>query len=263
MRLKDKIAVVYGAGGAIGGAVARAFAREGAKLFLTGRRLAPLEAVANEIVATGGIAETAQVDALDERAVDRHLQSVVDKARGVDVSFNAIGIPNTKLQGVPLIDLGVEQFALPIETYTTANFLTARLAARRMVSKRSGVILTVTPIVARKGVPLLGGFAPAMAAVEALTRGLSAELASHGVGVVGVRPDGIPETGTIKEVFGLHAKAHGISWEQFHGIVAGLSHRQRLLTLAEVANVAAFLVSDEASALSGTIANLTLGALDD
>ena len=138
MMLKDKVAVIYGAGGAIGGAVARAFASEGAKLFLTGRHLAPVEAVAKDIVSAGGSAEAAEVDALDEQAVDKHLQSVIDKAGRVDISFNAVGIPDTKILGVPLVELDVEQFSLPIATYTRSYFLTARLAARRMVREQIG-----------------------------------------------------------------------------------------------------------------------------
>src|ERR671936_1512711 len=111
MLLKDKVAVIYGAGGAIGGAVAGAFAREGARLFLAGRHLAPVEVVAKDVVAAGGSAEAAEVDALDEQAVDKHLQPVTDKAARVDISFNAIGIPNPKLR-VPLVELDVEQFSL-------------------------------------------------------------------------------------------------------------------------------------------------------
>jgi NAD(P)-dependent dehydrogenase (short-subunit alcohol dehydrogenase family) len=263
MMLKNKVAVIYGAGGAVGGAVARAFAREGAKLFLAGRHRPRVEAVAKEVVPAGESAETAEVDALDEQAVDRHLQSVIDKEGRVDISFNAIGIPNTKLQGVPLVDLGVEGFSLPIETYTRSYFLTARMAARRMLARRSGVIMTVTSIPSRTGIPLLGGVGPAMAAVEALTRNLSAELAPHGIRVVGLRPQGMPDSGTIKEVFGIHAKAWGISWEQFHEQVAGRTHTRRLTTLAEMANVAAFMGSDQASALTGTVVNLSMGSLDD
>jgi NAD(P)-dependent dehydrogenase (short-subunit alcohol dehydrogenase family) len=144
MILKDKVAVIYGAGGAVGGAVARAFATEGAELFLTGRRRAPVEAVAKDIVAAGGSAEAAEVDALEEQAVDKHLQSVIDRADRVDISFDAVGIPGTKLLGVPLAELDVDQFSRPITTYTTSYFLTARLAARHMIPKRSGVIMTVT-----------------------------------------------------------------------------------------------------------------------
>jgi NAD(P)-dependent dehydrogenase (short-subunit alcohol dehydrogenase family) len=262
MMLKDKVAVIYGAGGAIGSAVARAFAPAGAKLFLTGRHLAPVEAVAKDVVSAGGSAEAAEVDALDEQAVDRHLQSVIDTAGRVDISFNAIGIPNPNTR-VPLAELDVEQFSLPIATYTRSYFLTARLAARRMVANRSGVIMTVTATPSRTGIPLVGGGGPAMAAVEALTRGLSAELASQGVRVVGLRPQGIPETGRIKESFGLYAKASGMTWEQFQESLASRTHTRRLSTLAEMANVAVFMASDQASGMTGTVINLSMGSLDD
>ncbi len=262
MMLQDKVAVIYGAGGAIGGAVARAFASEGASLFLTGRHLGPVEAVAKDVVSAGGSAEAAEVDALDEQAVDEHLQSVTDKAGRVDISFNAIGIPNPKSR-MPLVELDVEQFSLPIATSTRSYFVTARLAARRMVANRSGVIMTVTATLSRTGVPLAGGGGPANAAVEALTRGLSAELAPQGIRVVGLRPQGIPETGRIKESFELYAKASGMTWEQFHEVTAGRTHTRRLSTLAELANVAVFMASDQASGMTGTIVNLSMGSLDD
>ena len=262
MMLTDKVAVIYGAGGAIGGAVARAFAGEGAKLFLTGRHLAPVEAVAKDVVSAGGSAEAAEVDALDEEAVDKHLQSVIDTAGRVDISFNAVGIPNPKTR-VPLVEMDVEQFSLPIATYTRADFLTARLAARRMVANRSGVIMTVTATPSRTGTPLIGGGGPAMAAVEALTRSLSAELAPQGIRVVGLRPQGMPETGRIKESFGLYAKASGMTWEQFQESLASRTHTRRLSTLEEMANVAVFMASDKASAITGTTVNLTMGRLDD
>ncbi|HEV7164060.1 MAG TPA: SDR family oxidoreductase [Gammaproteobacteria bacterium] len=263
MLLEDKNAVIYGAGGAIGAAVARAFAREGATLFLTGRNQAKVESVAGNIRAAGGRAEAVEVDALDEQAIDRHLSAVTAKAGAIDISFNAVGIPNTTLQGVPLVDLAADQFSLPIATYTRSNFLTARLAARRMVAQRSGVILTVTPVVSRAGIPLVGGFALAMGAVEVLTRNLSAELAPHGVRIVGLRADAMPETGTIKEVFGIHAKAWGITHEQFSEIIASKNHRRRLMTLGELANVAVFMASDKSSAMTGTVVNLSMGMLDD
>jgi NAD(P)-dependent dehydrogenase (short-subunit alcohol dehydrogenase family) len=262
MLLNEKVAVIYGAGGAIGGAVARAFAREGAKLFLTGRHLAPVEAVAKEVVAAGGSAEAAEIDALDEQAVDEHLRSVTDKAGRVDISLNAIGIPNPKLRA-PLVELDIEQFSLPITTYTTSYFLTARLAARRMVANRSGVIMTVTSTPSRTGTPLVGGGGPAMAAVEALTRDLSAELAPRGIRVVGLRPQGMPETARIRESFGLYAKASGMSWEQFQESLAGRTHTRRLSTLAELASVAVFMACDQASGMTGTVVNLSMGSLDD
>jgi NAD(P)-dependent dehydrogenase (short-subunit alcohol dehydrogenase family) len=262
MLLKDKVAVVYGAGGAIGGAVARAFALEGARLFLAGRHLAPLDAVARAIVAAGRTAEADEVDALDELVVDAHLQSVVDKAGRVDISFNAIGLPPPTVR-VPLVELDAEQFSLPIATYARSYFLTARLAARRMIANRSGVIMAVTATPSRSGTPFVGGGGPAMAAVEALTRGLSAELAPEGIRVVGLRAQGIPETDRIKQSFELYAKASGTTGEQFHETLAKGTHTRRLSTLADVANVAVLIASDRASGMTGTTVNLSMGSLDD
>jgi len=261
--LKNKVAVIYGAGGDIGGAVARAFAREGAKLFLTGRKLAAVKSVAKGIAATGGSAETEEVDALDEQAMDKHLQSVIDKAGRIDISFNAIGIADKDVVGVPLIELDIKQFSLPITGYVTSYFLTARLAARRMVTNKSGVIMTVSALPARTGTKLNGGYGAANAAKEALTRDLSAELAARGIRVVALRPHGMPETNTMREVYDLRAKAAGMTWEQFTGYLASTTHPRRVMTLAEMANVAAFVASDKASGLTGTTVNLTMGSLDD
>jgi NAD(P)-dependent dehydrogenase (short-subunit alcohol dehydrogenase family) len=263
MMLKDKVAVIYGAGGGIGSAVARAFASEGAKLFLAGRHLAFVEVVAKDIVSVGGSADAAEVDTLDEQAVDKHLQSVIDKAGRIDISFNAIGIPNAKILGVPLTDLDAEQFSLPITTLATSYFLTARLAARRMVPNRAGVIMTVTAIHSREGIALVGGYGPAQAAKEALTRDLSAELAPQGIRVVGLRPNALPETRTIKDAFEPRAKASDMTWEQWQEMLASRTHTRRLMTLEEMANTAVFVASDKATAMTGTTVNLTMGRLDD
>jgi len=261
--LNDKVAVIYGAGGAIGAAVAHAFASEGARLFLTGHKLAPVEAVAKDIVSADGSADAAAVDALDEQAVDKHLQSVIDHAGRVDISFNAVGIPDTTILGVPLTELDVEQFSRPIATYTRTYFLTARLAARYMVPNKSGVIMRVTASHSRTGIPLVGGYGPAQAAMEALTRGLSAELAPQGIRVVGLRPQAMPESSTIREAFEPRARASGMTWDQWQQLLASRTHPRRLMTLEEMANVAVFVASDKASGMTGTIVNLTMGSLDD
>jgi NAD(P)-dependent dehydrogenase (short-subunit alcohol dehydrogenase family) len=259
MMLQDKVAVIYGAAGAIGRAVAHAFAREGATLFLTGRQRAAVDAVAREI----GSADAAEVDALDEQAINRHLQSVIDKAGRVDISFNAIGIPDQTILGVPLVDLDVDRFSLPVDAYTRSYFLTARLAARRMIPQKSGVIMTVTALPARIGTRLNGGYGPANAAKEALTRDLSAELAPHGLRVVGLRPHGMPETSTMREIADLKSHATGMTWEQFESYLANMTHPRRVMRLEEMANMAAFMASDGASGMTGTTVNLTMGNVDD
>jgi len=263
MMLKDKVAVVYGAGGGIGGAVANAFAREGARVFLTGRDLSSVEIVAKEIGSAGASAEAAQVDALDEEAIDTHLQHVMEDTGRLDISFNAVGIPNDNIVGVPLTELGVEPFLLAVESYTRSYFLTARLAARRMVSNGSGVIMTVTATHAREGIPLVGGYGPAQAAKEALTRDLSVELAPHGIRVVGLRSQAMLETRTIRDAFEPRAEASGMTWAQWQEMLASRTHPKRLMTLEEMANVAAFMASDRASGITGTTVNLTMGRVDD
>ena len=262
MILQDKVAVVYGAGGAIGSAVSRAFADDGAEVFLTGHRRASVEAVAQEIVAAGGSATTAEVNALDERAVDTHLHSVVDRAGRVDISFNAVGISEPGILGVPLTELDVDRFALPITAYTPSYFLTARLAARLMVPNGSGVIMTVTALPARTATPLNGGYGAATAAKEALTRDLSLELAPQGIRVVGLRPHGMPETSTMKEVFNAKPRAD-VTWEQFQGRLAATTHRRRVMEVEEVAHMAVFMASDRASGMTGTTVNLTMGGAAD
>lgn len=259
MMLEGKVAVIYGAGGAVGGAVAHAFAREGAKLFLTGRTRAPVDTVAKAV----GSTEFAQVDALDEQAVDKHLQSVIDTAGRVDISFNAAGIHTSEIIGVPLTELDVGQFSLPITMHATSYFLTARLAARRMIPNKSGVIMTVTTLHSRTGLPFVGGYGPAQAAKEALTRDLSAELAPHGIRVIGLRPQAMPEASKIGEAFEARAKAAGLTREKLLELLASKTHPRRLMTLAEMANVAAFMASDGASGMTGTTVNLTMGSLDD
>ena len=123
--------------------------------------------------------------------------------------------------------------------------------------------MRVTSLHSRTGIPLVGGYGPAMAALEALTRDLSAELAPQGIRVVGLRPQGIPETDTLREAFEPRAKASGMTWEQWQELLANRNHARRLMTLEETANVAVFLASDKASAMTGTTVNLTMGSLDD
>jgi NAD(P)-dependent dehydrogenase (short-subunit alcohol dehydrogenase family) len=264
MMLEDKVAVVYGAGGAIGSSVARAFANEGARVFVTGRDRAPVDAVAEEIVSAGGTCEAATIDAADEEEVDNHLGYVVDRAGRVDISFNAIGNTDAGIMGVPLVDQPVEQFLAPITGYVQSYFLTARLAARRMVPQRSGVIMTVTTLHSRTGLPLAGGYGPAQAAKESLTRQLSAELSPHGVRVVGLRPQAMPEShGSRRRFYESRAAASGMSWEQFQEALASRTHPRRLMLLRELSDVAAFMASDRATGMTGTSVNLTLGSLDD
>jgi len=259
-KLNNKVAVVYGDGN-IGSAIAKRFAAEGAKVFLAGRTPSKLEKTANEILSAGGDIETDQVDALNEPAVEKHLSGVIEKAGKVDISFNAIGLPMKGIQGTPLTEMSLESFLLPITTYTQSHFITSKAAARQMMKQGHGIIIMHTPNASRISPPFVGGMVPAWAAMEALCRSLSVECGPQGVRAVCLLTTGIPETSLIDEVWDIHGKAHGITFEQFHTVMESATHRKKLTTLAELTNAAVFAASDDGSGISGTIFNLTAGMI--
>lgn len=261
-RLENKVAIIYG-DGAVGAATAKAFACEGASVFLTGRTPAKLDAIAREVAANGGTIETAIVDALDEQAVEKHISDTVSKSGKIDISFNAIGLSRKRIQSTLLTDLSVESFSLPIITYATSHFITAKAAARRMVKQGNGVIIMHTPNASRVSPPFAGGGPSAWSAMEALCRSLSVECGKQGVRTVCLLTTGIPETPLIREVWENRSKAYGIPVEQFHATAEGMTHRGRLNTLKELTAAAVFVASDEGSAITGTIFNLTAGMIAD
>jgi len=254
MLLDNKTAVIYGGGGSTGGAVARAFGREGARVFLAGRTSATVEEVAEAIRATGGAAETAKVDALDEQAVDRHADAVAAEAGGIDVSFNLITHPHT--HGTPLAEMAVDDFMAPVETAARTTFLTARAAARHMSRQRSGVILAFGGPGDRSGPTrdyYLGGTQVAFDAIETIRRQLAVELGPHGVRVVTLESGGVPES--LPERFdGREEIAERIERQTLLG---------RAATLEDVGNAAVFAASDWARSMTAAIVNVSCGALVD
>jgi 3-oxoacyl-[acyl-carrier protein] reductase len=260
--LMNKTAVVYGAGGQIGGTVARTFAREGARVFLAGRTLAKLQKVADDIRRAGGRADAAELDALDGTAIERHLEAVVAGAGSLDISFNAISI-HGDLQGKPLLDFSLEHFTLPVLTGITTHFLTATAAARRMIPRGAGVILTLSASSAGlsgrdRVFHHTGGFAVACSAIECLSRTLAGELGPKGIRVVCLRSDGIPETWPPE-----FRTSQPEQYAKFKTYMDQGTARGRLPLLREVADGAAFAASDRASAMTGTILNLTCGSIMD
>jgi NAD(P)-dependent dehydrogenase (short-subunit alcohol dehydrogenase family) len=249
MLLENKVAVIYGAGGPIGGAVVRAFAREGARVFLAGRTGDKLDKVAGEIRSKGGVADTAVVDALDEGAVNAYVDAVAEKAGHIDISFNLIGYGDVQK---PLLEISVEDFLQPITNAMRSHFLTGKAAARHMVKRGSGVILAFGGG-GPQTLPGLGGFKIALDAIEGLRRQWACELGAHGIRVVTLKTGGIPES--ISD-----------SFEGKEEITTALEQAtllKRTATLADVGNVAAFVASDQARTLTGTEVNISCGAIMD
>ena len=256
MLLANKNAIIYGAGGGIGGAVARTFAREGATVFLVGRTREKLDAVAADITAAGGSAEVAVVDALDEQAVEDHAQAVAAQAGSLDVSFNLI--TRGDVQGTPLVDMTTDDLLRAVITGLQSNFITARAAARRMIEQGFGVILHLNSASGAGAMPGMGSTGPADAATEAFMRYLAAEVGPHGVRVCGIWTAGVAETLSdekIRAVGGDDAP----TVQTAEAMIAGMAALRRAPRLANVAEVAAFLASDRAANMTGTIANVTSG----
>jgi 3-oxoacyl-[acyl-carrier protein] reductase len=243
--LEGKNAVIYGAGGSIGGAVARAFAREGATVHLAGRTQASLDAVAEQITGAGGRAETALLDALDEAAVDEHADAVVARAGRLDISFNLITFAD--VQGTPLVEMPLADYEQPVRNVVRTTFLTSRAAARHMIRQGSGVILFFGGY--GDPAPNLGGLQVAFGAVEAFRRSLACELGPHGIRVVTLQTGGIPES-IPDGIDGMEAVI---------AEMVGKTMLGRAATLDDVGNVAAFAASDHARSMTATALNITCG----
>jgi 3-oxoacyl-[acyl-carrier protein] reductase len=245
MLLEAKTAIVYGGAGSIGSAVARAYAGEGAHVFLAGRTLRTLDAVADAIRAAGGRGDTAQVDALDPDAVRDHAEHVAQTTGRIDIAFNAVG--NDDLQGIALAELSYRDFIRPVEKILASQFHIARAVSAHMVTRRSGVILTMGG--GREAIPLLDGAHTAWSAVTGLCRQLASELGPHGVRMAWLLSPGSPDADG--------AAADGV--DEF--ATATLLNRRP--TLDDVAHVATFLASDWARTMTATEINLTAGAVVD
>ncbi len=249
MLLENKVAVIYGAGGPIGGAVARAFAREGARVFLAGRTGVKLDKVASEIRAHGGRADASVVNALNEQMVDSYVNAVVEQAGSIDISFNLISYEDVQQ---PLMDISVEHFLQPITNAMRTHFLTTRAAARHMIKRGSGVILAFGGS-GPHTLPGLGGFKIALDALEGLRRQWACELGQYGIRVVTIKTGGVPESlpDTVPDR---------------DEIITGLEQTpllKRTAQLSDVGNVAAFVASDQARTMTASTVNISCGALMD
>ncbi|XYI02255.1 SDR family NAD(P)-dependent oxidoreductase [Sorangium sp. So ce1128] len=253
MLLENKVAVIYGAGESLGGAVGRALAEAGAKVYLTARRLANARRVAEEIEAAGGQADADEVDALDEQGVNRHVERVVKEAGALDVSFNLIGLADT--QDIPLIEMKAEDFVRPVRTAMLTQFLTATAAGRVMSRQGSGVILSLTATPGGIGYPMVGGFGPACCAIESFSRDLASELGSRGVRVVNIRSAGSPDSRPFREAL----DRGGERAQEFLDKLAADTMLKDMPRMRDIAHAAVFLASDHAAKITGVTLDVTAG----
>jgi NAD(P)-dependent dehydrogenase (short-subunit alcohol dehydrogenase family) len=254
MLLENKNAVIYGAGGSLGGAIAHALAKAGAKVFVSGLHLASVKKLADEIIAAGGKAEAFEVDAMNEKAVTDFIEHVVKKGGSVDISFNAIDLQ--PVQNIPLVAMSVEDFVRPVNRAMQSQFITCTAAAKVMIPQRSGVILLLTATPGGIGYPLTGGFGVACCAMEGLCRNMASEVGAYGVRVVTIRSGGSQDSKVFKDAIAMG----GDDMKQLLKVMEGDAMLKKMPLMQDVANVAVFLSSDMAAMITGVTVDVTGGA---
>jgi len=262
--LKGKIAVVFGAGGSVGSGVAKELAAQGAEVFLAGHHRSNVEAVAKEIIDAGGRAHFEGINALDDASVNEYTDRIVKQAGKIDIEFNAMGPPAKEYaNGKSAVDLTIDQFILPVNSVLKSQFITARAAARHMLLQRSGIIIFLTGSPARPHIPGASAIGAAFGAVENLTRHLALELSPSGVRVVCLRSSAMPETRVIQQTMNAVASVAGITKEQAIATLANSTMLKVSPSVSDTARVAAFLASDDARMMTGTVLNSSAGAVWD
>jgi 3-oxoacyl-[acyl-carrier protein] reductase len=262
--LQDKHAVVFGAGGSIGAAVAKEFAVEGARLFLAGRTKSNVDDVAKQIVATGGHANAEVVDALDDAAVNGYIDSIVKRTGRIDIVFNAVGpLVSEYGNGKNAEDLAIEEFMAPLMTIVKSQFITARAAARHMVKQHSGVIIFLTGSPARGHVEGATAIGAAFGAIESLSENLAVEVSPLGVRVVCLRTTANTDSRTIQQTLDALAAKMNVTKDQMIARMANLNFLKTPASISDTAKTAAFLGSDRARMMTGTVVNSTAGAAAD
>ena len=262
--LENKCAVVFGAGGSIGAAVAKEFAAEGARVFLAGRTQTSLDMVAKEIIVTGGKVQTTVVDALDDAAVNRYMDDVAKQAGNIDVVIDLTGpLASEYGNGKVAVELPVDEFMTPLTTIVRSHFITARAAARHMVNQKSGVIIFVTGSPSRPHVPGATAIGAAFAALENLTMNLALEVGPMGVRAVCLRTVANVDSRPILDTMGMMAERLHITKEQALGQVAFSTFLKVPATVKDTANAAVLIASDRARMMTGTVVNASAGAALD
>jgi NAD(P)-dependent dehydrogenase (short-subunit alcohol dehydrogenase family) len=262
--LQGKTAVIFGANGSIGGAVAREFAAEGARVFLVGRTNASLDALAKQITASGGEARTAVVDVVDDAGVSQLVDRIAKQTGRIDVVLDAAGpLARDYGNGKLAVDLPIEEFMVPLTTMVRSRFITARAAARHMITQHSGVIILVTGSPARPHVPGATAIGAAFAAMENLTANLAFEVSPSGVRVVCLRTLANIDSRSIQDTMEALARQLNITKDQAMAQVAQSNFLKIPATVADTANAAVLIASDRARMLTGTVVNATAGAALD
>src|SRR6266852_4609837 len=260
--LQGKHAVVVGAGGSIGAAVAKEFAAEGAEVFLAGRTKSNVDDVTRHITAAGAHAQV--LDALDDAAVNTYIEGVGKQAGRIDIAFNAVGPLVTEYgNGKHAVDLAIEEFMVPLTSVVKSQFITARAAARQMVKQHSGAIIFLTGSPARGHVEGATAIGAAFGAIESLMENLAIEVGPAGIRVVCLRTTANTDSRTMQQTMDTLAGQMNVTRDQMIARMASLNFLKVPASIADTAKLPVFLASDRARMMTGTVVNSTAGAALD
>jgi len=255
MLVRDKVAIVTGAGRGVGQAIAEALAQEGAKVVVVARTAGEIEETARRLRSAGGVAEAAAGDVTDESQMSDVVRRTLEQFGRLDILVNNAGIfPPAG----PLVEMPLEDFYKAIDVDLKGTFLCTKAVLPHMLERRSGRIVIVSAASAKRASPFAIAYAVAKAAQLAFTRCLAAEVGHYGITVNAICPL-LLGTKMTQDFFAQVGARLGVSeQEATEGIM-----RQVLIgrspTASEIGAFVAFLCSDEAGALTGQTFNLDGG----
>ncbi len=256
MKLQDKVAIVTGSNQGIGKAIAQYFAREGAKVVITGRRSQVVQQVAQEIVDGGGTAIGVPVDVTDSSQVNAMVEKVIATFGRIDVLVNNAG----GTIGTPIceryVDIDEKDWDRLIDLNLKGHFLCIKAVAPHMIERRSGKIVSISSEAARRIHRGPAGHLPynsAKAGILGLTRALACDLGPYGITVNAV----LPGLTNVSEVTAVWATLPAeVRQQTLNEIPLG-----RIAEGEEIASVVAFLASDEASYITGASIDVNGGRI--
>ncbi|WP_038344074.1 SDR family NAD(P)-dependent oxidoreductase [Acinetobacter sp. A47] len=263
MLVKNKNAVIFGGSGAVGHAIAHALSREGANVYLGARHPHKLDQVAAEICpAEGQQVKTFLVDVLDEQATTLAMSAMAEHLANIDIVINATSFMHN--QGKQLSQLTLHEFMQGITPFLAAQFNIAKAVAPYMGIQHTGAMISMVAPSGAMAIPGHLGHIAGCAGSEAFIKALASELGPRNIRVLGIRShaiaDAVQAGSYTRELFSLKAQAMGLTLNEWLNGAAQGTMLKQLPTLAQIAEIATFLSSDHANAMTGTIINVTAGA---